>query len=1378
MPRPGLIVGLGGTGQWVLTWLKRDLLLSNNGVMPKNVRLLEIDTCTRLEAGASRVTASGKKEEAAEVGGVMLEKSEFVYIGGDAHPLAQQIKEQQDRGKEQVARWFHAGRWLSTQSPRTFILDEGAGRLRQFGRLAIFKDLKGEEAGSHIWSALRTAIEGVRSVVNQQRSLEIIVVGSFAGGTGSGLFIDTALILRLLAQQLNVHHILRGMFALPSVFTTAPDAEMKARSFAAWRELNRFMVVDPDFPMPEIRYVPTNPNFRIQPNQRLFDACYLVDGKRKGQPIAQEAKYGVFPMLAETLSAILDEQAGTAYTQWIFTNLAPEYAKHPTTPMYSAVGAYTVQVPAYFTQERASYAFGKEMLLRLMGPRREPDAEGRLVAAGAERHLALAAPDRNQEDRGFAGRSRSLTLLSGSASYGNKSAKPTLYHSRIADIVKDAIDHNKRQGLVDLLARGGSGPASWVTYFPNLGDDPTFEAVRKSVNEQMQYNITQQYRRREEAKEKEEEVRARFKKIPEDLRTRFGGITSSGEEVEEFHGTCGDALKECERVQLAIFKQVVQLRLLDILNGHSDDALIAKSGKLGYAWDYFDGLVGELDGFLGLMTDVKKRREEIKPELRLAGLSKKAQDFLNATSGKKIFWFWEHPNVRGAERDYLNAQQRLMEIRREDILHFYVVETAREMKVICEQVRDALQRWIWHLSTGDSANQLPGLWDGIRNAEQELQNAHSYDTASPKVQQLIADTDEGVSAEDVKQALGLWDWGATFANDRFDLRARILPQAAEETTRELSDPTLGNSSEFRREIGQENQAALLGLARRRFSGVAARTTVAEEIKREYPDPKKFAEEIADVSAEPLFDGTGAGCVKKSNLIRVKIADNDPYFIGANGLEGHIRGIHHLDRAIRDDVYGIQVVGSEHPYKLTFVRTDDLYAYDVYSAWGLCLNSYEAHVGQAGGELDPVLLHNFTAEIEAVKIEQQLVREGIEYRSLHPRVVMLLEDRIAFQQFVNLYMLNMIAESPSSASLYHWQLTWKRGDETQTLWLTKGWNEQMQSLKPDIFNAIHGYVIMKKTQQPGFNYAADTDFARILIDQQLTQMGRAEEREMLSYHLEDRKGLVQSLKQIGYEYAGNSVVRVLRQEYVDLAVVIELLLKERRRKLDEDQRREDEERAREADIHRRRMEAQQRISMAQEQQTEAQQRQVEAERQKEAAKQWGVSHSRVAALLTDGGRALKQFVYLGMLQMVKGIGPETAFRWQLTWTTRKGDQTLWLTPTWNVTTAQSPKPDILEAMHGYVVVGKTHEPQSSDVIDTVFAQQLIDAKMKEIGHQGEIAMLERNLEPTGFVGWLRKQGNNSQTPEYVELADIVEKMLRDRIKELEASEAVEEVNPFA
>ena len=39
MARPAIVIGLGETGQWVLTFLKKDLMESNDGVMPADVQL-------------------------------------------------------------------------------------------------------------------------------------------------------------------------------------------------------------------------------------------------------------------------------------------------------------------------------------------------------------------------------------------------------------------------------------------------------------------------------------------------------------------------------------------------------------------------------------------------------------------------------------------------------------------------------------------------------------------------------------------------------------------------------------------------------------------------------------------------------------------------------------------------------------------------------------------------------------------------------------------------------------------------------------------------------------------------------------------------------------------------------------------------------------------------------------------------------------------------------------------------------------------------------------------------------------------------------------------------------------------------------------------
>lgn len=1155
MSRPGLIVGLGGTGQWVLTWLKRDLMLSNNGKMPDNVKLLAIDTATQLEAGTSRVTASGSKEEGAEVGGVSLDKSEFIYIGGDSRELAERVRE----GKlQQIGSWYKAQQWLDTQAPATFILDDGAGRIRQFGRMAWFKDMLGQETGSRTWRAFRSAIESVRAATSEQRRLEIMVVGSFAGGTGSGMFLDAALILRLLAQRQNVHHVLRGFFALPSVFTNAPDRDMKARTFAAWRELNRFMVINSDFPMPLIEYVENHRDFRIQPSDRIFDACYLVDGRRAGQPLAEESQYGVFPMMAEVVSAILDNQAGTAYTQWIFTNLAPEYAKKPDTPMYSAVGAYTVQVPAHFVQELSSHELGQDVLLSLLKPRREPDEYGRLVTMGAERHLALAAPDRNLEDKGYAGRRRSRSLLEANIAYNDLVGRPTLYMKRIAELNETSQDEEGRAKVVDLLARAGGNlrsRASWVTYYPDLGEDPEFEALRRRVREFNVYDVRTQYARGE--KETRADFNARIKKMPDDILTRFGSIRSSGEEIEEYYGQYGDVLDEVQKTQMIIYRRLLQLRLLEILMGKSDDAIVARSGKLGYAWDYFDGVVQELDDFLKLMNSVGEYRQEIKPEIKFVGLSKQAQNMLRETEDAKLFWIFEHPKVKRAEKASLEAEQRLVDMRREDILHRYVTNTAREMKAAAEEARDSLQRWIWHLGTGDDAGSVPGLWDSVRASKQSVENAHSFDTRTPKVQSLLGDDPIPVDKAELEEVLSRWTWAVGYTNTddspKLTLKAEIIPKdEASGEAQTLNDPSLDVTTETRLSTGARNQTKLMNLVREPFTGVVARSTVAQAIVEQYPDPVTFANEVANISAEPLFDGDPqASPRKKSNLIRVMADEANTYFSGANGLQGELRGIHSLDRQIRDDAYGIQVVGSENPYKLTFVRTDDLYEYQHFSAWEECEEAYLMHLEEGERLMDPVLLQNFSAEAQAVAYERRLSREPYNraYQPLHPRVVMLLEDPVALRQFLYLGMLEMITEA-ETRGLSHWELTWEKSRGPQTIWLTRGWQkdrDEGQRPKPDIFNATHGYVIMGATQEPGRQDRIDKEFAQRLIDSKLEEMGPASEIKLLKDNLEEY-GFVGWLEDQAYD--PDVPTRIVRPDYHDLALVAKMILQDRISELEE------------------------------------------------------------------------------------------------------------------------------------------------------------------------------------------------------------------------------------
>ena len=85
---PAVIIGLGGTGKWVLTYVKKNLLDTYGGEMPKTVRLLSFDTTSE------KISRDGvPQEEDARVGNVQLDKqAEFVYLGGNIQQICREVR--------------------------------------------------------------------------------------------------------------------------------------------------------------------------------------------------------------------------------------------------------------------------------------------------------------------------------------------------------------------------------------------------------------------------------------------------------------------------------------------------------------------------------------------------------------------------------------------------------------------------------------------------------------------------------------------------------------------------------------------------------------------------------------------------------------------------------------------------------------------------------------------------------------------------------------------------------------------------------------------------------------------------------------------------------------------------------------------------------------------------------------------------------------------------------------------------------------------------------------------------------------------------------------------------------------------------------------
>jgi hypothetical protein len=304
MARSALVVGLGSTGQWVLTWLKRDLMAANDGEFPYTVKLLSIDTAGQPDVGEKGVSLAGKEQKRVEADGVSLDPDQRIYLEGDAAPEAEREKREELKS---IGEWYSVKKWLNTQSPTAFTLDDGAGRLRQFGRMAVFRDLVGRKTESHIRRAVRDALDSLHASTSEQQRLEIIVVGSLAGNIDSGIYVDVAHTLRRMAQERKIHHVLRGYFALPSVFNTSSEQAMQMRMFTALRGLERFGAVDSDSQTPAAEDGASAREFCLHPTQSIFDVCYLVDRQGDGQTVTEESRLDLTTMMSEAIRATLIE---------------------------------------------------------------------------------------------------------------------------------------------------------------------------------------------------------------------------------------------------------------------------------------------------------------------------------------------------------------------------------------------------------------------------------------------------------------------------------------------------------------------------------------------------------------------------------------------------------------------------------------------------------------------------------------------------------------------------------------------------------------------------------------------------------------------------------------------------------------------------------------------------------------------------------------------------------------------------------------------------------------------------------------------------------------------------------------------------------------
>ena len=183
---------------------------------------------------------------------------------------------------EIISPWFHNPASSLPEQIKNLSLIDGAAQIRMFTHLALFTKLVSAEIPQKIGDALASlgrydGSDSYDGVVN------VMMVGSLAGATGSGSFIQIAMLIQEAAKNRNVSADVRGVFLLPDVYVHGASLpvyqipNVLANGYAALKELNcANMLASGDLDNKQVSYEYA-PDRTIQKGEFPFQSMTLID---------------------------------------------------------------------------------------------------------------------------------------------------------------------------------------------------------------------------------------------------------------------------------------------------------------------------------------------------------------------------------------------------------------------------------------------------------------------------------------------------------------------------------------------------------------------------------------------------------------------------------------------------------------------------------------------------------------------------------------------------------------------------------------------------------------------------------------------------------------------------------------------------------------------------------------------------------------------------------------------------------------------------------------------------------------------------------------------------------------------------------------------
>ena len=300
--RPTLYIGVGGTGMEVILRVRRRILTAvwgppNNPMRISSLSEFPVAQFIHFDLDHGALVESGKSQRTDPL-------ADSVKLTDEDRLVETFEIERYSRSDDDLTKYPYIKEWspLTPKKIRELGIDpsKGAGQIRAISRLYFF------DKYTKIKEKIRTKLVWLKSGLNKDAQLKalgldldtskfrIVVIGSVAGGTGAGSFLDMGWLSKWIAKETVSAAEVEMMLFLPTGYQSAAKERTEANGYASFMELETCMRGGAHFVTRWDNY--DRPELSVTP----FDEVYLIDSGNLAQLHTSNQK-DVYEMVADAL---------------------------------------------------------------------------------------------------------------------------------------------------------------------------------------------------------------------------------------------------------------------------------------------------------------------------------------------------------------------------------------------------------------------------------------------------------------------------------------------------------------------------------------------------------------------------------------------------------------------------------------------------------------------------------------------------------------------------------------------------------------------------------------------------------------------------------------------------------------------------------------------------------------------------------------------------------------------------------------------------------------------------------------------------------------------------------------------------------------------